>query len=304
MIARKLAILALAATVWPALAQQEPEQTTEAAPLPDGREIMRQVEEYQRATSDSAFNRMQLSTCRFGVSENRITCAERPRVKALESVSKNYGPEGLDSRGVTIVLEPADERGIGLLSYVYDDAERQNESWIYLSALGRVKRIASGNSDEESESASLFGSEFTTEDMDTGKLEQYEINVLEESTEGGREVWVIELIPNEERARETRYGRIVNYIDKERFVALRTDLYDHYGNAIKRMLSSRVELIDGVWMARSATMMNLVTNRLSNMAVLEIYTGIDVEDEVLTQRTLTDAAFRETQLQSIREQVE
>ena len=302
--ARALAILVLAAVVWPALAQPESDQASDTVQLPDGMEIMRQVEEFQRATSDSAFNRMQLSTCRFGVSENRITCAERPRVKALESVGKNYGPEGLDSRSVTIVLEPADERGIGLLSYVYDDAERQNESWIYLSALGRVKRIASGNSDEESEAASVFGSEFTTEDMDTGKLEQYEINVLEESIEGGREVWVIELIPDEERVRETRYGRIVNYIDKERYVGLRTDLYDHYGNAIKRMLASRVELVDGVWMARSATMMNLVTNRLSNMAVLEIYTGIDVEDEVLTQRTLTDAAFRETQLQSIRSQVE
>ncbi len=302
--ARALAIFVLAAVALPALAQPESEPASEPVQLPDGMEIMRQVEEFQRATSDSAFNRMQLSTCRFGVSENRITCAERPRVKALESVGKNYGPEGLDSRSVTIVLEPADERGIGLLSYVYDDAERQNESWIYLSALGRVKRIASGNSDEESEAASVFGSEFTTEDMDTGKLEQYEINVLEESIEGGREVWVIELIPDEERARETRYGRIVNYIDKERYVGLRSDLYDHYGNAIKRMLASRVELVDGVWMARSATMMNLVTNRLSNMAVLEIYTGIDVEDEVLTQRTLTDAAFRETQLQSIREQVE
>ncbi len=90
----------------------------------------------------------------------------------------------------------------------------------------------------------------------------------------------------------------------EPYVGLRSDLYDHYGNEIKRMLASRVELLDGVWMARSVTMMNLVTNRLSNMAFLEIYTGIDVEDEVLTQRTLTDAAFRETQLQSIREQVE
>ncbi len=304
--ARVIALFALLAAVWPlaALAQPESSATAPATAFPDGREIMEQVEEYQRATSDSAFNRMQLSTCRFGVSENRITCAERPRVKALESVGKNYGPEGLDSRAVTIVLEPADERGIGLLSYVYDDAGRQNESWIYLSALGRVKRIASGNSDEESEAASLFGSEFTTEDMDTGKLDQYEITVLEESTEGGREVWAIELAPNEERVRETRYGRIVNYIDKERHVALRTDLYDHYGNEIKRMLASRVELLDGIWMARSVTMMNLITNRLSNMAVLEIYTGIDVDDEVLTQRTLTDAAFRETQLQSIRDQVE
>ena len=293
MIARTLAIFALAAAVWPASAQ-----------LPDGLEIMRQVEEYQRQNSDSAFNRMQLSTCRFGVSDNRITCAERPRVKALESVGKNYGPEGLDSRSVTIVLEPADERGIGLLSYVYDDAERQNESWIYLSALGRVKRIASGNSDEESESASLFGSEFTTEDMDTGKLEQYAVTVLEESTEGGRDVWVIELVPDEDRARETRYGRTVNYIDKERFVALRSNLYDQYGNEVKRMLASRVEQINGVWTARSLTMMNLVTNRLSNMAILEIHTGIDVDDEVLSQRTLTDVAFRETQLQSIRAQVE
>ena len=301
--ARIARLCALVAAAWPLAVPAQPSESA-AADLPDGREIMSRVEEYQRATSDSAFNRMQLSTCRFGVSGNRITCAERPRVKALESVGKNYGPEGLDSRSVTIVLEPADERGIGLLSYVYDDAERQNESWIYLSAIGRVKRIASGNSDEESESASIFGSEFTTEDMDTGKLDQYGIVLLEDSVEGGREVWVVELIPNEDRARETRYGRTVNYIDKERFVALRTDFYDHYGNAIKRMLVSRVESVNGVWMGRSATMMNLVTNRLSNMAVLEIYTGIDVEDEVLTQRTLTDAAFRETQLQSIRSQVE
>ncbi len=265
---------------------------------------MRQVEDYARESADSAFNRMQLSTCRFGVGGNRITCAERPRVKALESVSKNYGPEGLDSRSVTIVLEPADERGIGLLSYVYDEAERQNESWIYLSALGRVKRIASGNSDEESEAASLFGSEFTTEDTSVSKLDQYEINLLEESAMGGREVWVIEMIPNARRARETRYGRTVNYIDKERFVNLRADLYDHHGGAIKRMQASQVEMIDGFWMARSVTMMNLVTNRLSNMAILEIYTGVDVDDEILSQRTLTDAAFRESRLQSIRAQVD
>lgn len=298
-----IVLLAAAILAWPVLAREEAGQ--EAAPqFPDGLGIMREVEENQRATTDSSFNRMQLSTCRFGVSDNRITCAERPRVKALESVGKNYGPEGLDSRSVTIVLEPADERGIGLLSYVYDDAARQNESWIYLSALGRVKRIASGNSDEESETASLFGSEFTTEDTDTGKLEQYAITVLEETVEGGREVWMIELIPDEERARETRYGRIVNYVDKERLVSLRSDLYDQYGNEIKRMLASRVEQLDGIWMARSLTMMNLVTNRLSNMAFLEIHTGVDVDDEVLTQRTLTDVAFRETRLQAIRSQVE
>ena len=37
-----------------------------------GLKIMELVEENQRATSDSAFNRMQLSTCRFGIKESRI----------------------------------------------------------------------------------------------------------------------------------------------------------------------------------------------------------------------------------------
>ncbi|MCY4265320.1 MAG: outer membrane lipoprotein-sorting protein [Gammaproteobacteria bacterium] len=281
----------------------EVEETTTVHKL-DGREIMRKVEGYLRETSDSAFHRMRLSTCRFGVDDNRITCAERPRVKSIESISKNYGPTGLDSRSVNIVLEPADERGIGLLIYNYDDANRQNESWIYLSALGRVKRIASSNSDDESEAASVFGSEFTTEDMSTGKLDQYAINLLEESIVRNREVWVIEMIPNEQRARETRYGRTVSYIDKERYVSLRSDYYDHFGDAIKRLMSSKIELLDDIWMARSLTMMNLVTNRLSNMAFVEVYTGIDVDDEILSQRTLTDVAFREARLQAIRAQID
>ncbi len=269
-----------------------------------GREIMERVEDLQLATSDSAFNRMQLSTCRFGISDNRITCAERPRVKALESVSKNYGDDGKDTKGITIVLEPAAERGIGMLTYSYDDAARDNETWLYLSALGRIKRIASGNSDDDSEPASVFGSEFTTEDTDTGKLEEYEINLLEDTTEAGREVWKIEMIPNEERARKSRYSRTVSYIDKERLVALKVEMYDQYGTEIKRLLASRVEEINDVWMARSLTMMNLVSNRLSNMAILEINLGVDVEDEFLTTRTLTDVAFREAELQELRSQVD
>lgn len=269
-----------------------------------GREIMEKVEDYQRATTDSAFNRMQLSTCRFGIKDNRITCAERPRVKAIESVGKNYGPELKDTKSIAIVLEPAAERGIGMLSYAYDEADRDNETWLYLSALGRVKRIASGSSDDDTEPASVFGSEFTTEDQDTGKLEEYEINLLEETTEADRAVWKIEMIPNEERARKSRYSRTVQYIDKERFVPLKVEMYDQYDREIKRLLASRIEFINDVWMARSLTMMNLVTNRLSNMAILEIHLGIDVEDEFLTTRTLTDVAFRETELEDLRQQLQ
>ena len=269
----------------------------------NGFDIMKLVDDAQRASNDSSFNRMQLSSCKFGVTDGRITCAERPRVKSLESVAKNYGPELMDTKSVTITIEPAAERGVGMLSFAYDETGRDNETWLYLSALGRVKRIASGDSDEETEPASLFGSEFTTEDTETGKLEEYTINILEETTTAGRDVWKIEMIPNEERARKTRYSRQVHHIDKERYVGLRSEMYDQYGKEVKRLMASRVELVNDIWMARSLTMMNLVTNRLSNMAFVEIYTDLDIQDEFLTQRTLTDAAYRETELENLRAQL-
>ena len=270
----------------------------------NGREIMQKVDDNQRLVSDSAFNRMQLSTCRFGIKDNRITCAEKPRVKSLESVGKNYGEAREDSKSISIVLEPASERGIGMVVYSYDDTERDNETWLYLSALGRVKRIASSNSDADSEPASVFGSEFTTEDTETGKLEEYEITVLGETTESGRAVWKIEMLPNKTRAKKSRYSKIINYIDKERFVGLRAEMYDQYDKEVKRLLSARVELVNDNWVARSLTMMNLVTNRLSNMAYVEINTGLEVDDDFLTQRTLTDVAFREAELDKLREQVQ
>ncbi len=270
----------------------------------EARQIMERVEENQRAVSDSAFNRIQLSTCRYGLRDNRITCAEQPRVKALESVGINTGKDRRDTRTISIIREPAAERGIGMLSYTYDEPGRDNETWLYLSALGQVKRIASGNSDEDSEPASIFGSEFSTEDQDIGKLDEYSWQILEESTESGRGVWKIQAIPNEYRARHSRYARTVYYVDQERYVVLRSDMYDRQDREIKRLMASRVEQIDGSWVARSLTMMNLVSTRLSNMTLVEINTGIAIPDNFLTPRTLTDVAFREAELQQLRAQVD
>jgi|TARA_B110000438_G_scaffold50817_1_gene51282 hypothetical protein len=268
-----------------------------------GYDIMKLVDDAQRRTNDSSFSRMQLSSCKFGVTNGRITCADRPRVKSLESVAKNYGPALKDTKVVTITLEPAAERGIGMLSFTYDETGRDNETWLYLSALGRVKRLASGDSDEETEPASLFGSEFTTEDTETGKLEEYTFKIIEETTASGRKVWKLEMIPNKGRAKKTRYSRKVHYVDKERHVVLRTEMYDQYDKEVKRLMASRVELVNDIWMSRSLTMMNLVTNRLSNMAFVEIYTDLDIEDEFLSQRTLNDAAYRETELEKLRAQL-
>ncbi len=269
----------------------------------NGRAIMEKMTDFQRSLTDSSFVKSRLSSCEFGVKENKITCVETPRMKLLEAVGINYGADKKDTKSVTIVVEPASEKGVGMLNYTYDETGKDNETWLYLSALGKVKRIASGNSDDDSEPASIFGSEFTTEDTDPGKLDDYAITVLGEAAEADRPVWKIETIPNAERSHKTRYARNVLFIDKERFVVLRAEMYDRQSKEIKRLLTSKVAEIKGVWTARSQTMMNLVTNRLSNMARTEINTDISIPDDFLTQRTLTDVAFRETTLAKVRAQL-
>ena len=270
----------------------------------EGRELAQLVDENSKLTTDSAFNRFKLSTCKYGIKDKKLKCVEKPREKLVESVQMNTGLNNKDTKSLAIILEPASENGIGMLSYNYDDASKDNETWLYLSALGKVKRIASGNSDEESEPASLFGSEITTEDQETGKLDEYTYRILQEDTYKDRPVYILETTPTLERAKKSRYAKTISWIDAERLITLKAQMYDKRGKAIKRIQMNKVELINDIWMPRSLTVMNLVTSRLTHMSLEAVTFGVDIDEGFLTQRALTDQAFRESNLNALRSQTQ
>jgi len=267
------------------------------------REIMEKVDEESRKSSDSAFTRMKLTTCRYGLSGGKVKCAEKARVKLVESAQINIGKDNKDSKSIAIILEPSSEKGIGMLSYSYDDSDRDNETWLYLSALGKVKRISVRNSDdEETESASIFGTEMTTEDQETGKLDDYTYKLLGQGEFRGREVAVIESIPKPHRLSKSSYGKTQSWIDTERFITLKVQMFDKYNNPIKKLEVGKVEKINDVWMGRSLTFFNTVSNRLTNMKLEAINFDMDIQEDFLTQRALTDQAFREKFLKDLRKQ--
>ena len=258
------------------------------------REIMEKVDEESRKSTESAFTRMKLTTCKYGKRDGKVKCAEKARVKLVESAQINTGENNKDSKSIAIILEPASEKGIGMLSYSYDDSDRDNETWLYLSALGKVKRISVRNSDdEETESASIFGTEMTTEDQETGKLDDYTYELLDQGTFRGREVVVIESTPKPHRLSKSSYGKTQSWIDTERFISLKVQMFDKYNNPIKKLEVGKVEKINNVWMGRSLTFFNTVSNRLTNMKLEAINFDMDINEDFLTQRALTDQAFRE-----------
>jgi len=104
---------------------------------------------------------------------------------------------------------------------------------------------------------------------------------------------VVESTPTPEKAKKTRYGKLVSWIDKERYLLLKENLHYRDGTLHKQRTIRNYEKIDNVWIARNITMNNLTARRVTKMDMQSVAYNMEIPDEFLTQRSLTDFAFRE-----------
>lgn len=267
-------------------------------PTQSAKDIMTKVQKVAKESFSTSVQRIKLATCKYTVSNKRIVCTEEARNKLLESVAKNYGENHRDRRSVSIIIEPKKEQGVGMLTYEYGELGKDNDSWIYLPELSKVKRLAS-SSDSNDSSGSFFGSEFSLEDMEDLKIDEYSYKILKEENYKGRETWVIEYTPTIERAKKSKYSKTISWIDKERYISLKKNLYvrgDHY----KQLTMSKIEKIDDVWISRRLTMNNLATRTISIMSMISVAFDQEISDDFLTTRTLEDFTFRERNLIRLR----
>ena len=263
----------------------------------NAKEIARKM--YDRDDGVSQISLQKLSSCRYAIKNKKRGCAEKPRNKIIESVRKDYGDRQKDVKTVSIVKSPAAERGIGFLQYDYENPDKEADQWMYLSALGKVKRIVSGN-DNEPKQGSFLGSEFSYEDMEKPYLEDYTYSLLKTATYRNRPCWVLEITPTPEHARKSNYQKSINWIDQERHISLRTILYDRQGKKIKQLTSYDVRKIDGVWLPMVVNIDNIQTKRMTTLKTERTALNIDLQDDFLSLRTLTDGAFREQRLNTYR----
>ena len=266
------------------------------------KQIMEKVDENVRARNESVFTLLKLSTCKYGISENKIKCSKTPTIKQIESISINTGPDGKDSKSIAFIQDPPSERGIGMLSYNYDDTNKDNETWLYLSAFGKIKRIVSSNSDAEAEPVAIFGSEFTNEDQESGKINDYDYKLLKETTYKNKRVAIINQIPKPHKAKKSRYGKSIVWIDLDKYIVLKAKMYNRKDTEIRRLFVNEIDKINNIWLAKSITILNLETQRLSNMKLLSINFGVNIDSGLFSKRSLTDKAFRQGHLKGIRDQ--
>ncbi len=162
------------------------------------------------------------------------------RIKSMEQI--NDGDKSL-----TIFDSPRDVRGTSFLSFSHPNAN--DEQWLYLPALKRVKRISSRN-----KSGSFMGSEFSFEDLTSFEVDKYTYKYLRDDTVDGIDFWVIE---NRPKDKYSGYKRRVVWIDKAEYRTFKIDFYDRKDSLLKTLtMSDFKKYLDKFWRASKLEMVN------------------------------------------------
>lgn len=269
----------------------------------DAREIMIKVDDMANHSHTSGVRLIKFSTCRYRAGDGKLACREKPRVLTVESVSRNYVVEGerdRNSKAFDVIIDPVSDKGTAMLSWGYADDRKDSDFWVYLPALAKVKRIVSVS--DSSESGAVFGSELSTEDADVKKVKDYTYKIKGEEVYRGRPAWIVEMTPTAYRRTRSYYSKIVAWVDKERSVVVKEDLYDRSGRHYKQRTALNVQKVDGVWMVVKGSMNNLFSKRITVWEELKTRLNVPVDNEFLTQRALTDFAYRERMMSTYRSQ--
>ena len=162
------------------------------------------------------------------------------RIRNLRSMTKDMGE---DTYRIMFFQKPADVRNTGFLTYDYDDADRDDDQWLYLPALKKSKRISTSD-----KSGSFMGSDFTYSDMTSRDLEDYNFTLKKEIEVNGHKVWVIESIPRTaDVIKETGYTKGMAFVRQDNYVVIRSINWVKKGKKLKFMDMKGLELVDGIW---------------------------------------------------------
>jgi hypothetical protein len=112
---------------------------------------------------------------------------------------------GDGDRSKVVVLWPADVKGTKLLTWSH--RSRDDDQWLYLPAIKRVRRISGSN-----KTGSFMGSEFAYEDLGATVVEKFTYRYIDEPKAGGRDTFRLERYPVD---KDSAYSKQVVWLDKE-----------------------------------------------------------------------------------------
>jgi len=233
-----------------------------------GRDIMLKVDE--RSDVVTEYNKTKMTL---------INDKGKTRERNVIRYEKSYdNDQTIDSKSLNIFEYPADIRGTGLLLWSYRESGKEDDRWLYMPALKKIRRIAG-----ESKNEYFMGTDFTYDDMGGRNIDEDGHNLLGKEKPDGTECYKIESIPKD---KNDMYGKKIAWVIPEKWITAKVEYYDKNGELMKVLTMSDIRQIDGIWTPFVLYMDNLSKSHQTKIEIEEVRFNIDMNDQTFTTTTL------------------
>lgn len=182
-------------------------------------------------------------------------------------------------------LAPNDIKGTSLL--VWEHAAADDERFLYLPAIGRVRRIAG-----EEKQQSFVGSDLSYEEIGGRDIADYTYSFVDESAtwtapDGSKlPAWSVE---SRAKDRNADYPRSVSVILKDRFIIVHADLYNARNERAKVFDVTRLEQVDGIWTVLDLVVSNHAQKTRTELTTTAVRYNVGLTDDDFSRRRLEQA---------------
>ena len=203
-----------------------------------------------------------------------------------ERVRKTFGVSKLQTNGednmrMTRFMAPADVKGT--VSLLIEHSAADDDIWIYLPALKKVRRLVSSNKKD-----SFVGTDFSYGDVIGHKTAEWSYKLLREESEAGMPCYVVEATPKSDAVRDSSgYAKRVIWIRKDNFFAIRGELWDEAVQPVKTFRMTELQEVDPArrkWQAMRLEAKNLQTGHQTVIHFENFKVNQKVRDEFFTTR--------------------
>jgi outer membrane lipoprotein-sorting protein len=180
-----------------------------------------------------------------------------------------------DKKSALIEFTNPQDRGTKFL-------KREDNLWIFFPDAEDIVKISGHMLNQ-----GMMGSDFSYQDiMESDKLtDLYDFKILKEEELGGRQCYVLEGVAKE--GVKVSYYRRVSWIDKERFIGLKEELYAQSGRLLKETKTNEVKEIEGRWIPVNSVMENkLRKNTYTEFKLTQIEFNPAIPEETFTEQSL------------------
>ena len=187
------------------------------------------------------------------------------------------------SRVLLVFTEPAGVKGTALLTWEND--AKDDDQWLYLPAVGDMKRIAEGGKRNY-----FMGTDYTYEDLTSESREKFTYTREADAAFNEQDCYVVKAVAKDPKLiKETGYKSRTIWVRKDNFVIVRTDYMDRRGRPIKTQTHEQLQQVEGdLWRANVSIMKNTRKKHITAIQTLSrSFEENDVPTQNFTSRFIT-----------------